>query len=57
MEFSKYRWAKERNGSYKRNTFGKRIPVDKDNHGIDATRYVILYYYWEATEGSHDSDV
>jgi len=57
IEFSKYRWAKERNGSYKRNTSGKRIPVDKDNHCIDATRYVILYYYWEATEGSHDSDV
>ncbi len=55
-EFSKYRWAKERNGSYKRNTFGKRIPVDKDNHSIDAVRYVILYYYWEATEGGHESD-
>lgn len=55
-EFSKYRWAKERNGNYKRNTFGKRIPVDKDNHTIDATRYVMLYYYWEATEGSHGAD-
>lgn len=55
-EFKKYRWAKDRNGVYKRNTFGKRIPVDKDNHAIDAIRYVILYYYWEATEGSHESD-
>jgi PBSX family phage terminase large subunit len=55
-EFYKYRWAKERNGSYKRNTFGKRIPVDKDNHGIDAVRYVMLYYYWEATENGHGSD-
>lgn len=54
-EFSKYRWAKERNGSYKRNTFGKRIPVDKDNHAIDAVRYVILYYYWEAV-GGHEGD-
>lgn len=55
-EFSKYRWAKERNGAYKRNSFGKRVPVDKDNHGIDATRYVILYYYWEPAEGGHESD-
>ena len=56
-EFQKYRWAKNRDGSYKKNTFGKRIPVDKDNHGIDASRYPILYYYWQPVEGSHSSDV
>ena len=56
-DFSKFRWARERNGSYKRNSFGKRIPVNKHKHSPDAVRYVILYYYWEATEGSHDSDV
>jgi phage terminase large subunit len=55
-EFNKYRWAKERNGNYKKNSFGKRIPMDKDNHGIDAVRYVILYYYWQPTEGSHAGD-
>ncbi len=55
-ELNKYRWAKERNGTYKRNTYGKRIPVDKDNHCIDAIRYVILYYYWEAAEDGHESD-
>ena len=56
-EWAKYRWAKDRQGNYKKNTFGKRIPVDKDNHGIDATRYVILYYYWQVAEGSQESDV
>lgn len=56
-EFYKYRWAKERNGNYKRNTFGKRIPVDKDNHTIDAIRYVLLYYYWEAAQGGHSADL
>lgn len=57
-EFSKYRWAKDRQGNYKKNTFGKRIPVDKDNHAIDATRYVILYYYWQPADGGneHESD-
>lgn len=55
-EFDKYRWAKERNGAYKRNSYGKRIPVDKDNHGIDAIRYVILYYYWQAADDGHESD-
>lgn len=55
-DFAKFRWAKERNGSYKRNSFGKRIPVDKSKHSPDAVRYVILYYYWEATEDSHGAD-
>jgi len=55
-DFSKFRWAKERNVSYKRNSFGKRIPVDKNKHSPDAVRYVILYYYWEPTEDSHEAD-
>lgn len=44
-EFNKYRWIKDKNGDYKRNTYGRRIPIDKDNHTIDAVRYVILYHY------------
>lgn len=56
-ELSKYRWAKERNGAYKRNSYGKRIPVDKDNHAIDAVRYVLLYYYWVPSQGGHSSDI
>jgi hypothetical protein len=55
-EWAKYRWAKNRDGSYKLNSFGKRIPVDKDNHTIDATRYVLLYYYWQVAEGGHEAD-
>ncbi len=55
-EFMKYRWAKQKDGSYKRNSFGKRIPVDKNNHAIDAIRYVILYYFRETIDDSslHD---
>lgn len=55
-EFRKYRWEKDRQGNYKRNTMGKRIPRDKDNHLIDAIRYVILYYYWMPSDGGHESD-
>lgn len=47
MEISKYRWLKDRKGNYRRDTNGNRIPVDKDNHLLDALRYVILYYYWQ----------
>lgn len=44
-EIKKYRWARQRNGDFKRNTFGKRVPVDKDNHAIDAARYGTTYYF------------
>lgn len=56
-ELQKYRWAKDNAGNYKRNTFGKRVPVDKDNHLLDAIRYALLYYYWEAAGGTHEGDV
>jgi phage terminase large subunit len=54
-EIKKYRWKRDRNGNFSRNTFGKMIPVDKDNHCIDAVRYVILYYYWEANENNSEN--
>lgn len=56
-ELQKYRWAKDNAGNYKRNTFGKRIPIDKDNHLLDAIRYVLLYYYWEAATNGHEADI
>jgi phage terminase large subunit len=43
-EFKKYTWAKRPNGEYKRNTKGKRMPVDKYNHSIDAIRYALSRY-------------
>lgn len=46
-EFQGYRWLKDKKGNYKRNALGNLIPVDKDNHLIDAARYVILFYFWE----------
>lgn len=33
-EFKKYSWKKDKNGKY------LKVPIDKDNHAIDATRYV-----------------
>jgi len=44
-EFRKYRWAKDRQGNFKRNTFGKKVPIDKYNHGIDAVRYKLTYHF------------
>ena len=49
-EFEKYKWLKDRKGNYKRDTNGNLIPVDKDNHLIDAARYVLLFYYWEGVQ-------
>lgn len=43
-EFKKYRWAKDSKGEFRRNSLGKMIPFDKDNHTIDASRYAITYY-------------
>ncbi len=56
-EFMFYRWAKDRAGNYLKNTLGKRVPVDKLNHAIDAIRYVILYYYWDSVANDHESDI
>ena len=55
-EFKKYRWAKDRTGNHKVNSLGKRIPVDKDNHAIDAVRYVILYYYLDAVQDGNNEN-
>jgi phage terminase large subunit len=38
------KWAKDKQGNYKRNSLGQRIPVDKDNHSIDAIRYALSFY-------------
>lgn len=43
-EFDTYQWAKDRQGEFKRNVAGNRVPVDKDNHAIDAVRYAVTYY-------------
>lgn len=50
-EFNKYRWATDRLGEFKRDTDGRRVPADKDNHGIDAVRYA-LFRYMQPTETS-----
>lgn len=44
-EFKKQKWAKDRQGNYKRNTMGQRVPVDKDDHTVDATRYALAFGY------------
>ena len=43
-EFKKYCWAKKPNGEYKRNTRGKRMPKDLNNHSIDSIRYALSRY-------------
>ncbi len=44
-EFSKYRWAKNADGTYKYNTLGQRVPIQNvDDHAIDAARYGATYY-------------
>lgn len=55
-DFRGFRWAKESNGNYKRDTRGKRIPMNKHKHSPDAVRYVLLYYYWDAEE-VHEGDI
>jgi len=47
-EFELYKWKRNiGTGEYLRNSKGHKVPVDADNHGIDATRYVISYFYAE----------
>lgn len=49
-EFKKYRWAKDRQGNFKRDAHGRRMPFDKDNHTIDAVRYAHTYYLTPSNE-------
>jgi len=47
-EFELYKWKRNiGTGEYLRNSKGHKVPVDADNHGIDATRYVVSYFYAE----------
>ena len=43
-EFKGYRYAKGRNGEWLRDSHSKQIPIDKNNHGIDAVRYAVTKY-------------
>jgi phage terminase large subunit len=44
-EIQSYKWAKARNGEYKRNTLKQRVPVEnQSDHALDAARYAITYY-------------
>ncbi len=46
VEWNRYKWKRDiKTGGFLRNAKGKRIPEDKNNHGIDAVRYVITYFY------------
>lgn len=45
-EWSRYKYLRDsRTGDFVRNKKGQRVPEDKNNHGIDAVRYVITYFY------------
>lgn len=43
-EFTNYRWKKMSDGTYARNSKGHLVPDDKNNHGIDATRYAVTRF-------------
>jgi len=45
-EWNRYKWKRDpRTGDFVRNKKGHRVPEDKNNHGIDAVRYVVTYFY------------
>ena len=44
LEHKSAKWAKDKNGNYKRNSLGQRVPVDKLNHGLDGVRYTLAFY-------------
>lgn len=45
-DFRNYRWMKEkRTGELKRNALGHTVPVDGNDHAIDATGYALMFYY------------
>ena len=47
-EWDLYKWKKNMStGDYLRNSKGNKVPEDKYNHGIDAVRYVLSYFYAE----------
>lgn len=43
-EFSFYQWQKLRDGTFKRNSLGQRVPVDGNDHYIDAALYGKTYF-------------
>lgn len=46
FELKNYSYIKERNGNYRTNSLGQRIPTDKNNHLIDALRYAVTTYLY-----------
>ncbi len=46
QHFKNYRWMKDKKtGDLKRNTLGHTIPIDGNDHTIDATGYGLMFYY------------
>lgn len=43
-EIQNYRWATDRAGNIKRNSLKQRVPLDKDDHTLDAFFYALCYY-------------
>lgn len=46
-EMKRYKWATDKNGNY------LQVPVDRDNHGIDAVRYVALNKLANSNSGQY----
>jgi PBSX family phage terminase large subunit len=46
-EIDGYVWARMANGEFMTNTRGHKIPLKKNDHGIDAGRYVDSFHYYK----------
>lgn len=47
-EWNNWKWARnKKTGEILKNKKGRRIPENKNKHGIDASRYVITYFYFD----------
>lgn len=48
-EFKKYIWKTDKHGKISKDSEGRPIPLDKFNHWIDASRYLMTMVLWEET--------
>lgn len=44
QDFTRHSWARLRNGDYKLDGMGGKVPINKHKHGVDATRYAATYF-------------
>lgn len=55
-EFSFYHWQKLRDGSFKRNSLGQRVPIDGNDHFIDGALYGKTYFLEPPKKANNEED-